>query len=225
MSLSGATFNLSYGATLEARALAPSRGVGVRRRVVMSARASCHGQSGSAGVLLLSDCFQMCRIDARWVPTKMVDVQPVRDRPLHRLKCKAMSCDCFRCRIAKLTVARRIARTAPQPAIGSRTQRPIDLCPKPHVRRTIRTGQKLTGRLISHRDLLSRGARPSDASTSRGSCALQLYPPHHSDYDYVADLNANFHPYGGWTARQAKQFAGTSQIGRLGQIDLNILAP
>lgn len=45
-----------------------------------------------------------------------------------------------------------------------------------------------------------------------------------SSYDHVPDVAKGFVPYGGWTRRRMKQFEGTSSIGRLHQIDLNILA-
>jgi hypothetical protein len=44
-----------------------------------------------------------------------------------------------------------------------------------------------------------------------------------SDYDGVPDVDHGFTPYGGWTSRAIKQFAGTSRIGRVDQIDLNVM--
>lgn len=42
-------------------------------------------------------------------------------------------------------------------------------------------------------------------------------------YDGIADPDVNFVPYGGWTQCQAKQFQGTSSIGSLTEIDLNVI--
>lgn len=44
-----------------------------------------------------------------------------------------------------------------------------------------------------------------------------------SDYDGVPDVDHGFTPYGGWTSRAIKQFAGTSAIGQVQQIDLNVM--
>lgn len=43
-------------------------------------------------------------------------------------------------------------------------------------------------------------------------------------YDGVPDVNYGFVPYGGWTSQAIKQFAGTSSIGSLQQVDLNVMA-
>lgn len=45
-----------------------------------------------------------------------------------------------------------------------------------------------------------------------------------SAYDGNPDLAAGFVPYGGWVSRRMKQFMGTSSVGRLQQVDLNMLA-
>ncbi len=42
-----------------------------------------------------------------------------------------------------------------------------------------------------------------------------------SNYDGVADPVVNFRPYGGWTHPTVKQYAGTSHIGNVFQIDLD----
>lgn len=43
-------------------------------------------------------------------------------------------------------------------------------------------------------------------------------------YDGVPDVNVGFVPYGGWTRMTMKQFRGTSSIGQVDQIDLNVRA-
>jgi hypothetical protein len=44
-----------------------------------------------------------------------------------------------------------------------------------------------------------------------------------SRYDGVDDADVNFVPYGGWTQCQVKQYAGTSAIGSVRQIDLDVM--
>ena len=43
-----------------------------------------------------------------------------------------------------------------------------------------------------------------------------------SNYDGVPVVAANFRPYGGWTVPAIKQYQGTSTIGHVQQIDLDI---
>jgi len=43
-----------------------------------------------------------------------------------------------------------------------------------------------------------------------------------SNYDQIADATVDFKPYGGWTRAAVKQFAGTSAIGSVQQIDLDV---
>ena len=43
-----------------------------------------------------------------------------------------------------------------------------------------------------------------------------------SDYDGEPDVDVGFVPYGGWTQRAMKQYRGTSTIGVVDQIDLNV---
>lgn len=44
-----------------------------------------------------------------------------------------------------------------------------------------------------------------------------------SRFDGVADVDAGFVPYGGWTQCAIKQYRGTSSIGSVHQIDLNVM--
>jgi hypothetical protein len=43
-----------------------------------------------------------------------------------------------------------------------------------------------------------------------------------SNYDGIAVVGADFRPYGGWDHRVIKQYAGTSSIGSVHQIDLDV---
>lgn len=45
-----------------------------------------------------------------------------------------------------------------------------------------------------------------------------------SNYDQVPVVEANFRPYGGWTKPAIKQYRGTSSIGHVSQIDLDVAA-
>lgn len=45
-----------------------------------------------------------------------------------------------------------------------------------------------------------------------------------SNYDDVADVAVHFTPYGGWTRPAIKQYMGTSSIGSVHQIDLDVMA-
>ncbi len=45
-----------------------------------------------------------------------------------------------------------------------------------------------------------------------------------SNYDGQADAAVNFHPYGGWTEAAIKQYAGTSTLGGVGGVDLDVLS-
>lgn len=42
-------------------------------------------------------------------------------------------------------------------------------------------------------------------------------------YDYVADVDEGFHPYAGWTSCLMKQYAGSSSVGRVIEVDRNIM--
>jgi hypothetical protein len=43
-------------------------------------------------------------------------------------------------------------------------------------------------------------------------------------YDGIPDAAVGFHPYGGWTKMAIKQWAGTSSVGVVDQVDLNVTA-
>lgn len=43
-----------------------------------------------------------------------------------------------------------------------------------------------------------------------------------ADFDGIADPNVGFEPYGGWTRRVVKQYRGTSSIGTVHAIDLDV---
>ena len=45
-----------------------------------------------------------------------------------------------------------------------------------------------------------------------------------ANYDDVADAAAGFHGYGGWQAPRIKQYRGSSVLGSVGGIDLNVLS-
>lgn len=44
-----------------------------------------------------------------------------------------------------------------------------------------------------------------------------------SIFNSVADVDVGFKPFHGWTQCQMKQFQGTSSIGEVSQIDLNVM--
>ncbi len=48
-------------------------------------------------------------------------------------------------------------------------------------------------------------------------------PLWNSAYDGLADVDVGFEPYGGWTAVQMKQYQGTSAIGSVQQICLDVM--
>jgi hypothetical protein len=45
-----------------------------------------------------------------------------------------------------------------------------------------------------------------------------------ADYDGIPEAEASWSPYGGWTERRIKQFAGTSTLAGQGGVDLNVLS-
>lgn len=45
-----------------------------------------------------------------------------------------------------------------------------------------------------------------------------------AEYDGVADNAVGWHPFGGWSERRVKQYAGTSTLAGQGGIDLNVLS-
>lgn len=45
-----------------------------------------------------------------------------------------------------------------------------------------------------------------------------------ADYDGIADTELSWEPYGGWTSRAIKQYAGTSTYLGVGGLDLNVLS-
>lgn len=45
-----------------------------------------------------------------------------------------------------------------------------------------------------------------------------------ADYDDVADVESGWEPYGGWTSRRVKQYAGTSTLEGVEMVDLNVVA-
>jgi hypothetical protein len=45
-----------------------------------------------------------------------------------------------------------------------------------------------------------------------------------SDYDGIVDCATSFAPYGGWTSRAIKQYAGTSEFCGVGGVDMNVLS-
>jgi hypothetical protein len=59
----------------------------------------------------------------------------------------------------------------------------------------------------------------------QGWSHLDLWADHplwDSNYDGEPDADVGFRPYGGWTEATIKQFRGTSRIGHVDQIDLNV---
>lgn len=59
----------------------------------------------------------------------------------------------------------------------------------------------------------------------QGWSHLSLWADHplwDSNYDQIPDVDVGFRPYGGWTQAALKQFRGTSSVGSVNQIDLNV---
>lgn len=45
-----------------------------------------------------------------------------------------------------------------------------------------------------------------------------------SDYNYVPEVGYGFRPYGGWTMPAMSQYEGTSNVGRVSEVDKNVMA-
>lgn len=45
-----------------------------------------------------------------------------------------------------------------------------------------------------------------------------------ANYDNVPDANLGFSPYGGWNSARIKQYKGTTQLGEISGVDLNVLS-
>lgn len=62
----------------------------------------------------------------------------------------------------------------------------------------------------------------NDPKYMNSTTIFQRYSLWDSYYDWVPDVNANWHPYGGWTGRAMKQWQGTSTLHGVSGVDLDV---